>query len=149
MTRAEGMRCSLIALLFCSVSLTAAAAGPEDGQELLPPCPDSPNCVSSVDPEEARRVDPLDGGSTREQALQRLEAALGNMPRVEWERTADDRIEAEFTSLLFRFVDDVILVVDPDGRIDVRSASRTGHWDLGVNRRRVERLRRELERVDH
>ena len=150
MIRAEAARGSAIALLLCCISISATAGGDarDDRQPLLPPCPDTPNCVSSVHPEKARRVPPLDGGESREQALQRLEAVLGKMPRVDWERTADNRIEAEFTSLLFRFVDDVTLVVDPDGRVDVRSASRTGHWDLGVNRRRVERLRNELEQID-
>jgi len=46
---------------------------------------------------------------------------------------------------LFRFVDDLELELRVEGRqIAVRSASRTGSWDLGVNRRRVERLRATL-----
>jgi len=52
-------------------------------------------------------------------------------------------LHAETRSFLFRFVDDVEFMMDTDSRvIHVRSASRTGYSDLGVNRRRVERLRR-------
>jgi len=52
-------------------------------------------------------------------------------------------IRAEATSCLFRFVDDVDLVVDEAaGVIHMRSASRTGYSDLGANRKRLEAIRR-------
>jgi uncharacterized protein (DUF1499 family) len=48
----------------------------------------------------------------------------------------------EFRSRIFRFVDDVEFLFDPESkRIHVRSASRLGHSDLGVNRQRVETIR--------
>jgi uncharacterized protein (DUF1499 family) len=48
---------------------------------------------------------------------------------------------AEFTSALFRFVDDVEFLLDDSTRtIHLRSASRIGNSDLGVNRKRVEVL---------
>jgi uncharacterized protein (DUF1499 family) len=51
-------------------------------------------------------------------------------------------LHAEFTSLFFRFVDDVEFLVDDAAKvIHVRSASRLGRSDLGVNRKRVERIR--------
>jgi uncharacterized protein (DUF1499 family) len=55
----------------------------------------------------------------------------------------DDRgLRVEFTSRVFRFVDDVDLRIDAAARvIHVRSASRVGRYDFGVNRRRVEALR--------
>lgn len=57
-------------------------------------------------------------------------------------RREQDRIHAEFTTRLFRFVDDVDLVLDREaGLARFRSASRIGRWDLGANRRRMERLR--------
>ncbi|MNR58817.1 hypothetical protein D3C85_1799120 [compost metagenome] len=52
-------------------------------------------------------------------------------------------LRAEFTSLVFRFVDDVEFLIG-EQQIDVRSASRLGHSDFGVNRERIERLRRQL-----
>ena len=54
----------------------------------------------------------------------------------------DDYLYATFATALMGFVDDVEFVVDaPRGVIDVRSASRLGYGDLGVNRKRVEALR--------
>jgi uncharacterized protein (DUF1499 family) len=54
----------------------------------------------------------------------------------------DGYLWATFTSKVFRFVDDVeFRMVSTDGMIHVRSGSRVGYSDLGVNRRRVEKLR--------
>ena len=53
----------------------------------------------------------------------------------------DRYLHAEFTTPVFRFVDDVEFLLAADA-IHVRSASRLGWSDFGVNRRRVERLRR-------
>jgi uncharacterized protein (DUF1499 family) len=56
-------------------------------------------------------------------------------------------LHAEFRSALFGFVDDVEFRMDETaGRIDVRSASRTGWFDFGVNRRRVEEIRARFSR---
>jgi uncharacterized protein (DUF1499 family) len=52
-------------------------------------------------------------------------------------------LHAVFASRLFRFKDDLELLLDAQtGVIHVRSASRVGGYDFGVNRRRVKRLRR-------
>jgi uncharacterized protein (DUF1499 family) len=59
------------------------------------------------------------------------------------EREEDGYLHATFRSRLFGFVDDLECRRDGDV-IQVRSASRTGWWDLGVNRRRVESIRRAL-----
>ncbi|MBN2243722.1 MAG: DUF1499 domain-containing protein [Acidobacteria bacterium] len=49
----------------------------------------------------------------------------------------------EYTSRLFRFVDDVEFYLDDERKvIDFRSASRTGYSDLGVNRKRMETIRK-------
>lgn len=69
---------------------------------------------------------------------------------VETERTriveeSEFYLRAEARSKLVGFVDDLELALDPDARLlGVRSASRVGWSDRGVNRRRVERLRRQL-----
>jgi uncharacterized protein (DUF1499 family) len=50
-------------------------------------------------------------------------------------------LHAEFRSAIFRFVDDVEFMVDPESqRIHARSASRVGYSDMGVNRRRMEEI---------
>ncbi|WP_428033878.1 DUF1499 domain-containing protein [Amphritea sp.] len=58
-----------------------------------------------------------------------------------------DYLAAEFSSSVFGFVDDLELLRDPvAGVIHLRSASRVGYSDLGVNRKRVAALRKLLER---
>jgi uncharacterized protein (DUF1499 family) len=58
-------------------------------------------------------------------------------------------IHAECKSMIFRFVDDLTLHLTPSNSIiHIRSAARTGYSDLGVNRRRVENLRKKLQQND-
>jgi uncharacterized protein (DUF1499 family) len=108
----------------------------------LAPCPNSPNCVSSLAPDTAHRVDPITFTGDPAVALAKLRAVIEAMPRSVITRQDEDSLHAEFTSWLLRFVDDVDAVVDPDaGVIHLRSASRVGYSDLGVNRKRVEAIR--------
>ena len=65
-------------------------------------------------------------------------------------RSTPNYLHAEFQSVLFKFVDDVEFVYeDASGMIHIRSASRVGYWDFGVNRRRVERIREEFNMQDN
>ena len=69
-----------------------------------------------------------------------------------WRRTTivafEDRyLHARCETPLMRFVDDLELLLDADGKtVGVRSASRVGYSDLGTNRKRVEHLRADLRR---
>jgi uncharacterized protein (DUF1499 family) len=55
----------------------------------------------------------------------------------------ENSVHAESVSALFRFVDDVEFFFDDHQKvIHVKSASRTGYYDLGVNRRRIEIVRK-------
>jgi uncharacterized protein (DUF1499 family) len=75
-------------------------------------------------------------------ARERLVSLLAAMPRTQVTAVEDRTIRAECRSRIFRFVDDLIFYFDPDqGLIHVRSASRVGRSDLGVNRKRVEAIR--------
>lgn len=123
---------------------TATVAGSPATAASLADCPKSPNCVSSRASDPDRQVAPLKGGENAEQARQRLTAVLDSLPRVSWTAPSDQRIEAQFTSLIFRFTDDVVFKIEDDGTIQVRSASRIGYSDLGANRSRVEMLRERL-----
>jgi uncharacterized protein (DUF1499 family) len=112
---------------------------------ILAPCPDSPNCVSTEARDPAKRMDPIPCTGPPERVVDRLVEIVERMPGGRVVRREGAHVKAEFTSSLFRFVDDVDLVVDGEaGVIRFRSASRTGYWDLGANRKRMERLGREL-----
>jgi uncharacterized protein (DUF1499 family) len=108
----------------------------------LSPCPKSPNCVSSLSQDKSHYVDPLSYKVSQEEAREKLISIINSMKRSQIVTAETSYIHATFTSLLLRFVDDVEFSFDDEKKvIDVRSASRTGYSDLGVNRRRVEDIR--------
>jgi len=110
----------------------------------LNPCPASPNCVSSQAPVDDKEhfIEPLSYSSTLKQAKERLVKAITSMKRAKIIMDNENYIHAEYTSALFRFVDDVEFNFDDAKKIiHVRSASRMGYGDMGVNRKRIEELR--------
>ena len=137
-----------LSLFICFLlSASAAKAGSPQEPYEFSPCPNKPNCVSSQSKDSARYVAPLQYAGSLSDARQKLIGVLKNTKRVILVKNEADFIQAEFRSLMFRFVDDVEFYFPPDEKIiHVRSASRTGYYDFGVNRRRVERLRNELEK---
>jgi len=113
----------------------------------LAPCPNRPNCVSSQAADAEHHVDPFLVRVPAEQAFAALRAAIAAQPRARIVAEDVGYLHAEVTSRLFRFVDDVEALLDSGGaRIEVRSASRLGYSDLGVNRARIEALRETLRR---
>lgn len=113
----------------------------------LPPCPASPNCVTSQDPDEGHAIAPFVYSGPPERARGVLLAALQSMPRTKIVSRTKFYIRAEFRSAVFRFLDVGEFVIRKRNPvIDVRSASRTGYYDFGVNRKRLEELRRRFNR---
>ncbi len=108
----------------------------------LSPCPDSPNCISSESPDPSHYVEPLLYTDSRTEAKARLLKIIESMPRTQIITNTGNYIHVEFSSLIFRFVDDVEFLFDEEKKlIHVRSASRVGYSDLGVNRKRIEAIR--------
>jgi uncharacterized protein (DUF1499 family) len=107
----------------------------------LTACKRSPNCVSS----QAERGDaehyiaPI---AFRGDAITALRKLLHAMERVTVVRESPNYLYAEFKSKLMGYVDDVEFLHEPAaGLIQVRSASRLGRRDFGVNRKRIEEIR--------
>lgn len=112
----------------------------------LAPCPSSPNCVSTKAQNEGHAIAPFRYQKTRAEAKEALKALIQTLPRTKLVEEDETYLHYEFTSLLLRFVDDVEFLFDDDAKtIHFRSASRTGYGDLGVNRRRMEDLRKRSE----
>ena len=98
--------------------------------------------MSSQAADEAHKVLPLEYAGEARAAREALVAVLGSLARVTVVTKTENYIHAEARSALFRFVDDVeFLFDDATNTIHVRSASRLGYSDLGVNRKRVETIR--------
>lgn len=130
------------ALLLFILPMDSTAAAPAD---ILAPCPDSPNCVSSLTVDAKHAVAPLSFNGDPETAWDALKAVVLKQKRTRIIRVDGHYLQAECRSLVFRFVDDLaFLLVPGEQLIHVRSASRTGTSDFGVNRRRIEHIRREF-----
>jgi uncharacterized protein (DUF1499 family) len=108
----------------------------------LKAAPTTPNCVNSQSDSGYSRIAPLAYSGDGKSALARLPAIIAAMPSGKLIDFRGDYLYAEFTSKLLGFVDDVEFYLDEKaGVIHVRSASRIGHGDRGVNRQRVEAIR--------
>jgi uncharacterized protein (DUF1499 family) len=108
-------------------------------------CPDSPNCVSSLAKNPKHRVEPFHLKNDPKTSWGIIEKTIASLPRTKIVTANNIDIHAECRSVIFRFVDDLTLhLFLSKGVIHIRSASRIGYSDLGVNRRRVENLREKL-----
>lgn len=122
--------------------------GVNSGQ--LAPCPKSPNCVSSQSQDAEHSIEPLTYKSTPEAAFADLKTIVQSLERTKIITETADYLYVEFTSKLIGFVDDVEFYLDKTANlIQVRSASRLGESDLGVNRQRVETIRTKLQEFNH
>ena len=116
--------------------------------QLLSPCPRTPNCVSSQGKNSQHRIQPITFEGSLELAKERLYRVINSMPGTRIITQEDVYWHVEFTTQLLRFIDDVELYFDESqSLIHVRSASRQGYWDLGGNRRRVETIRSRFEEL--
>ncbi len=111
----------------------------------LAPCPSSPNCVSTLATSDRHRIDPYRYRGSLDVAKRRLKEIVGAQRGAKLVEEDETYLHAEFTSRIFGFVDDVeFLFEDETKTIHFRSASRTGYSDFGVNRNRMEEIRRLL-----
>ena len=109
---------------------------------LLAPCPDSPNCVSSQASDDAHCIAPLAYTGEATVAMARLAEVIARQPGATLVAQRADYIHATFQTPMMGFVDDAEFAADPAQQaIELRSASRLGRSDLGVNRKRIEAIR--------
>jgi uncharacterized protein (DUF1499 family) len=130
--------------------------GVHDGR--LKRLPRTPNCASSqagLWPESPQcayaQIEPIallgeagDGPAT----IVRIASVVESMPGARIVERKSDYLYAQFTTAMMKFVDDVEFWFDPAAKVvQVRSASRVGRKDFGVNRARIEAIRERLARV--
>ncbi|HET6675901.1 MAG TPA: DUF1499 domain-containing protein [Nitrospiraceae bacterium] len=112
----------------------------------LDPCPSSPNCVSTQAQDAQHAITPFRYQRSTEEAKAALKSAVLGLSRTKLVGENESYLHFEFTSLLLRFVDDVEFLFDGQSKtIHFRSASRIGYGDFGVNRRRMEEIRKLVE----
>lgn len=113
----------------------------------LSKCPQTPNCVSSQSKDVTHKVEPLTYNSSQKEAFNQLKNIIKGTDDAEMIEASRNYLYAQYTSRIMGFVDDVEFYLEPNEKvIHVRSASRIGESDLGVNRRRVERIREQFQK---
>ena len=125
----DGVRAILGLRSFLPIGPTVPAELPENP---LPPCPDVPNCIRET------RHFKVSSDKLFSRALKALYAIKPALVEVD---EGAHRIDAVFRVFLFK--DDLVFRVEPDEEgavVHIRSESRLGRGDLGVNRRRVDRF---------
>ncbi|MHC5778918.1 DUF1499 domain-containing protein [Nostoc sp.] len=133
---------TLISSLILTEATWAASSGlgVDDGH--LSSCPASNNCVVSQNADDKHAIDLINYHVDRDAARETLLKVLGVVPRTEIVEQTDDYIHALSLSRIFKFVDDVeFYFPSNESVIHLRSASRVGESDLGVNIGRVEQIR--------
>ena len=138
-------RIKIVALFIIVMSAVACAGHAQESRTKtsadLAPCPDSPNCVSTKSNDPDRTMAPLPYLTSGRESMDRLVAIVREMKRATIVSATPSYLHVEFRSALFRFVDDVEFALDDLARvIHFRSASRTGYYDFGVNRKRMKEI---------
>ena len=111
-------------------------------------CPSSPNCVCSQEnPSDTEHyIEALDYDGPTDAAINAIAQVIESSARATITNRSENRIDAVFVSMIFRFKDDLEFhLVPKTGVIHVRAAARVGHSDFGVNRARVATIRERLE----
>jgi len=143
---------SIVAILAVVISVRFAMLGNASKSSQAPglvsgaltACPDKPNCVCSESGEDAaHQIAPLEySGTSAKDAWRELLQVIEELGG-EVVVSNDEYLAATFSSSVFGFVDDLESRLEPsEEQIQIRSASRVGHSDLGVNRKRLETMTR-------
>jgi len=145
------MKLKLISVIFLFFLIQCTGTRPLTiglKSQKLTPCPITPNCINSFsDPSDTIHYrEPVKYTKPQNEAMMILKKRILDYPRTNIITENPDYIYAEFTSFLFRFVDDVEFYFDEKNKtLHFRSASRLGSGDLGVNRKRVDALLLDLD----
>ena len=138
-------RVKIVALFLIVMSAVGCVGHAQESRSKTPadlaPCPDSPNCVSTKSKDPDHAMAPLPYLKSGQESMDRLVDIVREMKRATIISATPSYLHVEFRSALFRFVDDVEFVLEDSARlIHFRSASRTGYYDFGANRRRMKEI---------
>lgn len=143
------MRTAIVYLFF----LLSGCAGKhltvaDDATLALAGCSPLPNCVSSTTVILYNRTQPFELAIAAAEAWPKITEVVASIPRTEIVEENDVYIHAQCKSRVFRFVDNLELLLLPDKRsISVRSSSAIAIFDFGVNRWRIHELRKNLQKL--
>ncbi len=115
----------------------------------LKPCPDKPNCVVSFEYENIDNfLAPIKSEEDPARIKNKILGIVSKNSSAKIVEQTDDYLRAEYSSSLFKFVDDVEFWFGEPGIVHFRSASRIGYSDLGANKDRIESIRFKFHQND-
>ncbi|MFK7874051.1 MAG: DUF1499 domain-containing protein [Oligoflexales bacterium] len=129
-------------IMLCGVFSCAKDHTGLNENNLLKPCPPSPNCVCSTETEEKTHL--IQSLKIQGDSKKSFKVAVNTIKKMGGDIVTETSVycHATFTSNLLRFTDDFeILLRKEQGIIDIKSSSRVGYSDFGVNRKRTESMR--------
>ena len=141
------MRFTLIFLCLLFTGCASTFNVPSSGTDFsLDGCPPLANCVSSTSSVSLYQVEPVRLSAPLDDSTwQAVKAVALDMPGASLNESRFGYLDATFYTAVFHFPDFFEVLVSQDlRRLDVRSQSLIGLYDLGVNRRRVESFREAL-----
>ncbi len=137
-------------IVFFSIILTSCSGNkPMSIGNPLSPCPKSPNCISSQSQDESHYVAPFVYTGSQQLAFEQLVLVIRNYPRTKIVTETENYLHVECKSKWFGFIDDLEFLFETAQEIQVRSASRLGYSDFGVNRHRIGIFRTQFEKNEH
>ena len=107
--------------------------------EFLQACPGRPSCVSSLATSDEHSISAFIVPQGMNDPVSAMAAIIIDLPRTEILQHDANYLHASFKSAVFGFVDDLEILQDGE-LLQVRSVSRVGFSDMGVNRSRVNTL---------
>ncbi len=112
----------------------------------LKACPDTPNCINTEYPEiSSQYVPPLIYDETKADNVMTMANNIILQMGGSIIKEEPNYLAATFTSMIFRFVDDFEVRNDiKHHSLQIRSASRAGYRDFGINKRRVEEFSKQF-----
>lgn len=134
--------------LICTIIMSLSTQANPAIKNQLSPCPNSPNCVSTQAQDQNHFFAPFKITGAVDQAWIELKNALLSQNRTQIVFETKTTLQAQASSLVFGFIDDIEVILDTDARlIHIRSAARSGYYDFGVNRKRVKMLHERLQQA--
>ncbi|MGF1910516.1 DUF1499 domain-containing protein [Vibrio kasasachensis] len=131
-----------LAILTAALMLSGCSQGERTmAKKIDQPCADKPNCVSTLDTREEFQIAPF--RLKPHVTIEEVETAALALPGAKTAAQDNNYLRIECTSKIMKFVDDLELKIE-GSQLIVRSESRVGYSDFGVNRKRSEQLRTQL-----
>jgi uncharacterized protein (DUF1499 family) len=133
----------IVFIFLIGCSGTVPVLGVNNG--ILLACPDKPNCVSSQTSNTTQFMQAIHLKNSVKETHDKIIQIITSFNNAKIITKDTNYIRAEFTSNIFKFVDDLEFYIDSTNEtktiIHFRSASRIGHSDFDVNRKRIEEIK--------